>query len=104
MWVAGGQSTTTSSDTSSKVVTVLDNSKGEDRTTEPRIDPSSHIPQVDGTEDKKEELSSRVWISPLSADNFCTGVLLHPVHPRTFSWLVMDPVITLVFREIIRQK
>ena len=112
------------------IVTVLDNSKEKDRTTGPQRAPISPIPQVDGTEDKKEvvftfksdlgdedildsfheispgitaELASRVRVSPLSADHLCT-VVLHPVHPRTFSWPVMDPVNTEVFREIRRHK
>ena len=128
--VAGGPSTTISSDTSNEVVKVLDSSKGVDRTAGPQIASISPIPQVDGTEDKQEvvftfqsdyvekdildsfteifpgtaaDLTSRVRVSPRSADHFCM-VVLNPVHPRTFSWPAMDPENTKVFREIRRQK
>ena len=109
---------------------MLDNSKGVDKTAGPQIAPNSPILQVDGTEDKQEvvftfqsdygeedildsfteifpgiaaDLTSRVWVSPRSADHFCT-VVLNPVHPSTFSRPAMDPVNTKVFREIRRQK
>ena len=85
-------------------------------------------PKVDGIEDKKEvvftflsdygeedildsfpeifpritaKLASRVRVTPRSADHLCT-VVLHPVHPKTFSWPAMDPVNTEVFRDITR--
>ena len=109
----------------------MENSNGVEKTAAgPQISPTSPTPQIDATEDKQEvdftfqskyeeedildsftdnfpgitaDLASRVWVSPSSADCFCT-VVLNPVHPRTFSWPAIDPVNTEIFREIRRQK
>ena len=126
--VAGGPSTLSGDTSSNKVVTVLESNTVEDKTTGSQTALSSSIQQVDGLEDNNEvgftfisdygeedildsflelfpginaNLASRVRVSRLSADHLCK-VVLHPVQAQSFSWPVMDPVNTEVFKEIRR--